>query len=89
METERKQWLVWIKQACQVGAGLYRAGDIVGLSVGTVQRWQKADSLQEGRLNTSRRPPNALDDLERQRLLKVVNQPEYAALSPNQWPIRA
>lgn len=80
METKRQQLLIWIKQACQAGARLCRACDIVGLSVRTVQRWQKADSLQDGRLNASRRPPNALDDLERQRIIKVVNQPEYAAL---------
>lgn len=84
METQRKQLLIWIKQACQAGARLCRTCDIVGLSVRTVQRWQKADSLQDGRLTPLRRPHNALDDLERQRLLKVVNQPEYAALSPNQ-----
>ncbi len=84
METKRKQLLVWIAQACQAGARLCRACDIVGLSVRTIQRWQKAESLQDGRLVTQGHPPNALDDLERQRLLKVVNQPEYAALSPNQ-----
>ena len=84
MESKRQQLLVRIEQACQAGARLCRACDIVGLSVRTVQPWQKADSLQDGRLNTPGRPHNALDDLERQRLLKVVNQPEYAALSPNQ-----
>ena len=84
MEAKRQPLLIWIKQACQAGARLCRACDIVGLSARTVQRWQKADSLQDGRLNTPGRPHNALDDLERQRLLKVVSQPEYAALSPNQ-----
>lgn len=83
METHRKQLLTWIEQATQTGARLRRACDIVGLSVRTVQRWQKADSLKDGRLETQRRPGHALDDLERQRLLKVVNQPEYASLSPN------
>ena len=82
METERKQLLTWIEQACCAGARLPRACDIVGLSVRTVQRWQKADNLQDGRLDNPRRPGNALDDLERQRILEVINQPQYAALSP-------
>ena len=83
METERKQLLTWIEQACQAGARLRCACDVIGLSERTVQRWQTADTLQDGRLETQRRPGNALDDLERQRILKIVNQPEYAALSPN------
>lgn len=83
METERKQLLTWIEQACCAGARLCRACDIVGLSVRTVQRWQKAASLRDGRLDSQRRPGNTLNDLERQRILKVVNQPEYATLSPN------
>ena len=82
METQRKPLLTWVREACQAGARLRQAGNVVGLSVRTVQRWQQADSLRDGRLEASHRPSHALNEIERQRILNVVNQPDYAALSP-------
>jgi len=83
METHRKQLLIGLREACQAGARLRQACNVVGLSVRTVQRWQKADSLRDGRLEANHRPSHALNEIERQRILKVVNQSDYAALSPN------
>lgn len=50
----------------------------------TVQRWATADSLRDGRLASRTVPPNKLTDRERQRILRLVNQPEYANLPPSQ-----
>ena len=81
METQRKQRLIWIQDACQAGTRKARACDVVGLSIRTVQRWEVADSLPDGRLESRPVPPNKLTDIERQRSLRRVNQPEYANLA--------
>ncbi len=82
METQRQQLLTWIAEACQAGARQVRACEVVGISVRTVQRWTRADSLRDGRLDTDTVPANKLTELERQQIIKVVNQAEYAALPP-------
>lgn len=83
MEEQRQQLLAWITEACQAGGRRTAACDIVGLSVRTVQRWEKAVSLRDGRIDAIHQPPNKLDDVMRQRILQVVNQADYAALPAN------
>ncbi len=83
MEEQRQQLLTWIEEARQAGARKATACDIVGLSVRTVQRWEKADNLRDGRLDADHQPRNKLDDVMRQRIIEVVNQTDYAALPPN------
>lgn len=83
MEDERKNTIALINEACSQGARKAQACDIVGLSARTLQRWEQADSLRDRRLDATQAPTNKLNELERQRLLNVANQPRYAALPPN------
>lgn len=83
MESYRQQLLNWIAEACQAGARQARACEVVGISARTVQRWARADSLRDGRLDRGTAPSNKLTDLECQQILNVVNQPDYAALPPS------
>jgi putative transposase len=53
---------------------------------GTLQRWLEDDQVQpDGRPEAVRpKPHNALTEPERQAIVEVCNQPEYASLPPPQ-----
>jgi len=76
--------LGYLKEATEAGARLSKACEIVGLSVRTVQRWQKPGGGQDRRKGPNRRPRNALSDLERAKVIETANLPEYRDLSPRQ-----
>jgi transposase InsO family protein len=56
----------------------------VGISAKTFQRWSQPGNVSDGRLDATHEPANKLTVLERQRIIKVVNEPEYADLAPSQ-----
>jgi transposase InsO family protein len=82
MISERKEIQDLIDEARTAGARQSQACKIIGISAKTYQRWTKPDTANDGRLETGREPPNKLSELERQRLLKVANDPDYANLPP-------
>ena len=49
-----------------------------------VERWKGSESLEDGRKGPKEEPANKLNELERRRILKMVNSPEYRDLSPKQ-----
>lgn len=58
---------------------------MVGISVRTVQRWQKQEEGgQDGRMGPRRAPGNKLSEREQQEVLKIANSTEYKELSPKQ-----
>jgi len=83
MSAERTHIITLITEARASGARQSRACEIIGISAKTLQRWSRPDNVKDGRLDARHEPPNKLTDLERQRLLKVVNEPEYADLPPS------
>ena len=48
-----------------------------------MQRWVKPDNYKDGRKEAGHTPKNKLTELERQRLLKIVNSPEFSSLPPS------
>lgn len=56
----------------------------LGLSLRTVERWGKYPHLPDSRQGPKNGPPNKLSELERKRILEVVNKKEYGSLSPCQ-----
>lgn len=82
MSADRYEILRHINNARAAGARQSEACDIVGISAKTYQRWMKPDNVNDGRLDATHEPRNKLSELERQRLIKVANEPEYADLSP-------
>jgi putative transposase len=84
MSHERKQIINHVDSAVKSGARQWAACAIVGISAKTLQRWRRPDSTGDRRLETQREPANKLTLLERQRILKVANEPAYADLSPAQ-----
>lgn len=80
---ERARALQLIKEACRAGCGKRAACEALGLSVRTVQRWQR-EGLEDGRKGSRARPANALSEGERDRIMALLNSPEYRDLNPNQ-----
>jgi transposase InsO family protein len=55
----------------------------MAVSVRTYQRWHDSGNEQDGRTSAKHEPVNKLSELERQRMIKLANEPEYADLSPS------
>ena len=81
----------WIAQACTAGARLAPAGTAIGLTPRTLQRWRQAGAItadarrrEHRAADAVRLPANRLSQAERETLLNVANQPEFAHLCPHQ-----
>lgn len=73
-----------VKKASDAGARQEQACELVGISAKTLQRWSQSSNEQDGRIEATHSPQNKLTALERQRILKVVNEPEFSHLPPSQ-----
>lgn len=82
MSHERTEMIGLVEQARASGARQSQACEMMGISAKTLQRWVKPDNRQDGRLNAKHEPKNKLTELERQRVIKVSNEPDYADLPP-------
>ena len=80
MDTQRQYIIVIIEEACHHGARKALACDIVGITVRTLQRWLKADTLRDQRLESTFTPANKLSEIERRQVLSIANEPEFADL---------
>ena len=83
MTDERENLKSLINEAKNAGARQTKACEIIGISERTLQRWSLAGNHQDDRLTPSHQPTNKLTDLERQRILNVCKEPQYAHLPPN------
>lgn len=83
MRQEREEIIACISAAQASGARQSKACEIIGVSAKTLQRWMHPDNDEDGRPDAERNPVNRLSDTERQRIIRVCNQPEYADLSPS------
>ena len=84
MSNERVEIITLITEACNTGAKQESACNIIGISSKTFQRWNGNSIKQDGRLAPQHSPKHKLTELERQRIIKVANEPEYANLPPCQ-----
>lgn len=84
MSHDRKAIVSLISAAREAGARQSIACEVVGISAKTFQRWNQPGNVNDSRREAARAPSNKLTALERQRILKVVNEPEYADLAPCQ-----
>lgn len=83
---DRRTAVELIKEATAAGVRKSAACQELGISVRTLQRWTQSGQLAEdGRPNAIRPAPgNRLSEAERQALLDVCNQADYASLPPGQ-----
>ena len=93
---DRKEILELVDEAEQSGARHSRIAELLGLHARTLRRWREAE--EEGRADRRPtaerpRPVNALSEEDREAVLELCNQPEYAHLPPSQivpgWRTRA
>ena len=84
MSHEREEIIRLINIARDAGARQSAACEIIGISAKTLQRWSQPKNISDDRLETQREPANKMTALERQRVIKVANDPEYAELPPAQ-----
>ncbi len=84
MSNERVNIITLITEACNSGAKQENACNIIGISSKTFQRWNGNSMKQDGRIKPKHSPKHKLTELERQRIIKVANEPEYASLPPCQ-----
>jgi len=84
MNSERKEIIELVTQASNDGARQAKACEAVGISAKTFQRWAQPWNTQDGRIIVNHTPSNKLTELERQRIIKVSNEAEFANLPPSQ-----
>jgi len=81
MKQERNEIMILVDEARAAGARQSKACEIVGITPKTYQRWNMPDNDNDGRTNATHAPTNKLTELERQSIIDVSNDPEYADLS--------
>lgn len=81
---ERQTILRLVQEASDAGARQKQACEVIGISAKTLQRWSQSNNDKDGRIEATHSPLNKLTELERQRILTVVNAPEFAHLPPSQ-----
>lgn len=84
---DRRDAVMLIDEAVQSGARLFRACAELGLCQRTYRRWtaMKGAIKADGRPDAQRpKPANALSEAERQKLVTLACQPEFASLAPSQ-----
>jgi transposase InsO family protein len=75
------------EEAGDAGARVSEACRVLAISVRTLQRWSgdgevKADGRKQA--GAQREPANKLCERERQQILDVANEPEFASMAPSQ-----
>jgi putative transposase len=82
---ERQKMAAMIEQARREGARLKAACEIGGIDARALQRWESNAGLREGdaRPRAVRPvPAHALSVQEREQILRIANEPRFAALPP-------
>ncbi len=78
----RKETIRLVEEAFQTGARKQQACELVGVSVRTLERWEKPNGTQDKRKHAARVPGNKLTQEERHMILGTVNMPAYQDLPP-------
>lgn len=83
---EREKIVAWINEAVAAGARKAQACEIAMIDIRTLQRWCNGDSVACDKRPDAARivPSNSLSSQERERIVQVCNQKEFASLPPSQ-----
>ena len=84
--TDRQSILEAVEQAVQAGARIEKASALIGISPRTLKRWKPDRQALSDQRPEAKRPTSghALSEDEKQQLLSLCNQAEYAHLPPSQ-----
>lgn len=81
--TDRQMAIDLINEAVTAGARCFKACEILGISLRTLQRWKK-HGLTDGRTLRQHEPANKLSAEERQHVVAIANSKEFQSMSPKQ-----
>jgi len=81
---QRRNIMLLISEAVAAGTRQARACEVIGLSPRTLQRWQTDPDCGDRRPARVQHPHNRFSELERQRIVCVMNSAEYGHLPPSQ-----
>jgi putative transposase len=73
-----------IQEAVCSGARLWKACEVIGITVRTYQRWGKSPGKADGRHGPRGRPANSLSDEERAELIAIATSERFRELAPSQ-----
>jgi putative transposase len=83
MSAQRQTIIAEVDEAMRSGARQAAACEVIGISAKTLQRWAQPDNSQDGRLDARHEPSTKLTAKEREQIIIVANEPNYASLSPS------
>lgn len=72
-----------IAEAVANGARKRKACEILGITIRSVQRWEQK-GVEDERKHSVRRPVNRLSEIERERVVEILNSDEFSELPPSQ-----
>ncbi|NBV29702.1 IS3 family transposase, partial [bacterium] len=82
-DTQRKEAIKLINEAHALGARKYKACAALGLSIRTVERWEKDNGLFDNRKLVKRTPKNKLSKEQRDMVIAIANNELYRDLPPS------
>lgn len=77
---DRQQAIILINEACNAGARKHKSCAILGLSMRTIERWEKENGLQDQRKLVKRIPTNKLTPEQRNMVISTANNATYRDL---------
>jgi len=80
----RLEVLSLIKKACEMGCRKSVASQEMGLTLRTVERWEKRPHIPDRREGPNTAPAHKLSEAECNKMLEIINSKKYGALSPCQ-----
>ena len=82
-ETDKKEALKLISEACKAGARKRKAAELLGVPIRTVQRWEH-HGFSDLRKGSRAVPANKICEAERDQIIAVLESPEFGDSNPNQ-----
>lgn len=80
---ERAQTIVLIQEATTAGARRHKSCELLGLTLRTLERWEKEEGTQDKRALAARVVANKLTEAQRDLVLATANSATYQHLPPS------
>lgn len=81
---DRSNCINLVKEAVRMGARQVKACEILGISIRTLERWQKHPEKQDMRKGPHSKPANSLTEDEKQAILETANSGRFKDKPPAQ-----
>jgi len=81
---DRSAVLALVAEAVAQGARQHTACEMVGVAERTLQRWQRPETVEDGRRGPCTAPRNKLSQREREQMVAMAARPEFCNVSPHQ-----